>query len=482
MSGGPDSKPLCVDLDGTLIRTDMLWESVVGLLGKSPLAAFQIPLWLASGKANLKRKLADRVMPAADVLPYSEAVIAYAKAAKEQGRQVLLVTATETRLAEAVGEHLGFFDEVIGTTPERNLKGPNKARVLVERFGEKGFDYIGDTTADFPVWEAAGRAIVANASPQFVQQVERKIGSAEAVGTAQGGVAKAAIKALRPHQYAKNALLFVAPLVAHATGAEVWLQTLLAFVAFSLTASSVYVLNDLLDLDSDRRHHRKRNRPFAAAKLSIPFGLALCPAVMLSGLGIGFFLISPAFALALFGYLVLTTAYSFSLKRKMVVDVLMLASLFTYRVLSGGLAAEVELSFWLIAFSMFIFTSLALVKRYSELVTLKTGKVDKIPGRGYQADDLELVRSLGAGSGLVAILVFCLYMNSPKVVTLYTNPEGLWGVSLVLLYWILRVWFLAGRGQMHDDPIVFALRDRVSYMAGFATLMCLVIATTNWGF
>lgn len=480
MSSEPSKRPLCVDLDGTLIATDALWESFLLLLKAKPYAVPAVPLWLLGGKANLKQRLADRVLPNAAALPYREPVLELVKQAKSEGRLVWLVTASEQRIADRVGTHLALFDEVFGTSADLNLKGANKAKFLTDRFGEGAFDYIGDTDADFPLWKASGRALVANASPSMLAKAKATVGEAEAVGTRSGSKAKAIVKALRPHQWMKNILLFVAPLLGHVREIEVWLHVVVAFFAFSFVASSVYVLNDLLDLDSDRQHRTKKNRPFASGALSIPFGLVMFPLAMGSGVGLSLLLLPTAFTFALLGYLVLTTAYSVWLKRKLMVDVLMLASLFTYRVLSGGVAADVKVSFWLLAFSMFFFLGLAFVKRFSELVATMEKSVDKVPGRGYWVSDIDIIRSVGPASGLMAVLVFCLYMNTKEVVDLYPQPTALWGIAPILLYWIMRIWFLASRNQLHDDPVLFAARDKISIMAGILAVCCLVAAAVPW--
>ncbi|MEQ9495431.1 MAG: UbiA family prenyltransferase [Deltaproteobacteria bacterium] len=482
MSGDESKRPLCVDLDGTLIATDALWESFLLLIKAKPYAVPAVPLWLLGGKANLKQRLADRVLPDAAALPYREPVLERVRQAKSEGRQVLLVTASEQRIADRVGTHLELFDEVVGSNGDLNLKGSNKAKFLTERFGEGAFDYIGDTDADFPLWKASGRAFVANASSSMLAKAKAQVGEVEAVGTRSGSKVKAIVKALRPHQWMKNVLLFVAPLLGHIRDIETWVHVLIAFFAFSFTASSVYVLNDLLDLDSDRQHRTKKNRPFASGALSIPFGLLMFPLAMGSGIGLSLVFLPLKFTGALLGYLVLTTAYSVWLKRKLMVDVLMLASLFTYRVLSGGVAADVTVSFWLLGFSMFFFLGLAFVKRFSELVATMEKDVDKVPGRGYWVSDIDIIRSVGPSSGLMAVLVFCLYMNSPEVQSLYAQPTALWGIAPILLYWIMRVWFLASRNQLHDDPVLFAVRDKISIFAGFLAVGCLVAAAIPWPF
>jgi 4-hydroxybenzoate polyprenyltransferase len=474
------ARPLCVDLDGTLIASDALWESMLLLVKDRPWSTPLVPLWLLGGRARLKRELSDRVLPDPATLPYRPEVLGQIDAARRAGRQVLLVTASDQRIADRVGAHLGLFDEVIGSDGARNLKGREKARYLVERFGERGFDYLGDSSADLPVWQRSHTALAVTADPAVGALARGASTHAEVVELKRKSRARALAKALRPHQWMKNVLLFVAPVLAHIREPERLFLVLAAFAAFSLTASSVYVLNDLLDLEQDRQHRTKKNRPFAAGTLSIPLGLALFPAVMLGGVGISVLFLPPRFTLALLGYLVLTTLYSVYLKRKLIVDVLTLGGLFTYRVLAGGLALGVVVSFWLLAFSMFFFTGLAFVKRFSELIATQARDLEKVPGRNYWISDLQVVAAVGPSSGLMAVLVFCLYINSPEVQQLYAHPKVLWLICPVLLYWITRIWFLAGRNQLHDDPVLFAIRDRISYLAGAVTMACLMAATWTW--
>ncbi|MEM7679172.1 MAG: UbiA family prenyltransferase, partial [Myxococcota bacterium] len=335
-----DRRPLCVDLDGTLIATDMLWESFLLLLKSKPWLLLVVPVWFSQGKAKMKRRLVELVQPDPAALPYRPEVLAYITAAKDAGRPAHLVTASDQRLADRVQQHLQIFDEAIGSDGTTNLKGANKAALLESRFGRGAYDYVGDSSADAAPWEAAHTAIAVDPRSGIAQKARRANPRVEVITPKMQSTPKAMMKALRPHQWLKNVLLFVAPILAHRTELALWLQVLLGFVAFSLTASSVYILNDLLDLESDRQHRTKRHRPFAAGALSIPAGLALFPVVLLGGLVTSAVFLPWMFTAALIGYWALTTAYSFYLKRKMMVDVLTLAALFTYRVLSGGLAAR----------------------------------------------------------------------------------------------------------------------------------------------
>jgi 4-hydroxybenzoate polyprenyltransferase/phosphoserine phosphatase len=463
--------PLCVDLDGTLIATDLLWESIVALVRTRPMEAVFMPIWLLKGRANLKARLGERVAIDARLLPYRAQVVDYLRKEKDQGRRLVLATAADRRLAKAVADHLDLFDEVVASDDGRNLKGTEKLAALQERFGPAHFDYLGDSPADLPIWKGSNEALVVRTSPRLERQVNAVHPPSMVFNEGRGGP-KALVKALRPHQWAKNALVFVALITAHQIfELEPILKCCLAFLAFSFTASAVYILNDLLDLESDRRHVKKRFRPFASGAASIPTGVGLIAALLGAATTASMFL-PPSFTGWLIVYIALTTAYSAYLKRKLMVDVLCLASLYTLRIIAGGAAASIVISPWLMAFSMFFFLSLAFAKRYTEL-TAAEGSPDKIPGRGYWPLDLELIRSIGPTSGYLCVLVLCLYLNSPDVRVRYSRPEVLWLCCPILLYWISRIWFLAYREQLDDDPVAFALRDRISYASGFAMVAVL---------
>jgi len=455
---------LCVDLDGTLIDSDLLFESFLSAFRKAPWLVFQCVWWLAIGRARLKEELAKRAEVDAGTLPYRGEVVAFLRVERAKGRRLVLATASWCSLAEEVGRHLGLFDEVLATTRERNLKGERKAQLLVERWGEGGFDYVGDSLADVAVWRKARLAYVVGEGTRFRASLAEKVdlrSIARSESAADGHLAS--IRALRVHQWAKNLLILVPLFASHRMGdpALVGLAGL-ALLSFSLTASSAYLLNDLLDLRSDRAHPRKRLRPLASGQLSIPAGFLLCAATLVAGVAAAAFL--PAvFQATLAAYLALTLAYSFGLKRVAMLDVISLAGLYTLRIVAGGVAIGAPASFWLLAFAMFIFFSLALVKRYAELVSLEGDGIGAAPGRGYAGHDAEIVLSIGSASAMVSALVLALYINGETVRDLYSRPAVLWLLCPVLLYWVSRIWLLAARGQMHDDPVVFALRDKASY-------------------
>ena len=468
--------PLCVDLDGTLIHSDMLHESSLRLLGESPLSVFKIPFWLASGKAVLKRKLTDRLSFDPAALPYNQELIVWLRRQRAEGRCLVLCTASDYGVAEAIAAHLNLFDAVLASDGVVNLAGRHKAEALVARYGEKGFDYAGNSVADLPVWEHARRAVVVNASTSLQQEAEACVEIEEVFEAPAKGLGVWR-KALRVHQWLKNLLLFVPLFAAHRVGEpEMWPTLGLAFIAFSLCASSVYIANDLLDLESDRKHPRKCKRPFAAGVLPVWQGVVLAPLLLMVSLGLASF-VGGAFLPWLAGYFVLTCLYSFKLKQVVLVDCLMLAVLYTLRIVAGAAAVEMSLSFWLLAFSGFLFLSLAFVKRFAELqVQLLHGK-HKAAGRGYFTDDAPLVQMLGIVAGYAAVLVLALYLNSADVLRLYLAPEWIWGCVPVMLFWVSWVWLQAHRGQMHDDPLVFAVKDKASLMAGIAFSLFIVFGT-----
>jgi 4-hydroxybenzoate polyprenyltransferase/phosphoserine phosphatase len=469
------SVPLCVDLDGTLILSDLLLESTLALLKRNPLYLFMLPLWLLRGRAALKAAIASRVTLNPAVLPYNTEFVEWLASERRAGRNLWLSTAANEGLAAAVAAHLGLFDGVIASDGTVNLAGESKAARLVERFGERGFDYCGNERRDLMIWRHAHGAIVANASTSLEREAAQ---SAPVLHTfpARGHKARAAVRALRPHQWAKNALIFVPLLAAHGTrepGSII--AAILAAAAFCLGASSVYVLNDLLDLEADRAHPRKSKRPFAACDLSILEGFGLVPvlliiAVMLTAL------LPVKFGEVFATYYLVTVAYSFYLKGRVIVDALTLAGLYTLRIIAGAAATGVPLSFWLLLFSVFLFLSLAFVKRFAELDALRRRNLLRAEGRGYYVEDLGLLQSLGTSAGYLSVLVLALYINSPDIESLYRRPKWIWLLCVLMLYWISRVWMKAQRGEMHDDPVVFALKDHMSLAVGVLAAVAVAIA------
>lgn len=458
---------LAVDLDGTLIRSDMLFETFWAALSQRWTNIAVVFGALPVGRANLKRALDKLGTVDVAALPFNDDVVAYIRRWRDAGGRTVLVSAAEHRIVERVADHLGLFDEAYGSDGRVNLKGPRKAAFLSERFPE-GFAYIGDEDADYAIWEKSKRAITVDVHRSLRSRVDALAVESEHL-TTHGSHLRPLLRAIRPQQWLKNILVFLPLLAAHQLELMTLGQAALAFVAYSLVASSVYLLNDLLDLESDRAHPRKRARPFASGALPLSWGTALAPGLLLAGalvsLGLG-----PEFLAVMALYYIATTLYSFVLKRRLVVDICALASLYTLRIIAGGVATGIPLSVWLLAFSMFFFFSLAAVKRQAELVSNVAEGEHKAHGRGYMTSDLPLVANMAVASGYVSVLVMALYLNSPAVQILYTWTAPLWGICLVLLYWISRMVMLAHRGRMHDDPVVFAAQDRVSIVCACISL------------
>ncbi|PXV57250.1 4-hydroxybenzoate polyprenyltransferase [Dyella jiangningensis] len=452
--------PLCVDLDGTLIRSDLLVESALALLSRSPLSLFSMFGWLLGGKAHLKREIAKRTVLDAAHLPYNDEVVAWVRE-QQAVRPVVLCTASDAGLAETVAKHVGGFDAVLASDGERNLSGTQKAQALIDRYGERGFDYVGNAKVDLKVWKHARAAVTVEAGSSLRQAASR-VTTVDKRFELPGTSLRDWLKAFRVHQWIKNALVFLPMLAAHRLfDADAALATVLAFACFSLCASSVYITNDLLDLASDRQHHRKRQRPFAAGHLPLLAGPVVAIGLLLVSFGLAA-LLHEVFVAVLAGYYLLTSAYSLRFKRIVMLDVVVLATLYTSRIVAGTAAIHTKPSFWLLAFSMFLFLSLAMVKRFIELLSAqRAGKINA-SGRGYDVGDIPLVQSLGAASGYLSVLVLALYIDSPDSRALYHHPHYLWLLCPVLLYWVSRTWAIAHRGVMHDDPVVFAVTDRLS--------------------
>lgn len=453
--------PLCVDLDGTLIRSDILVESAFALIKANPVFLLFLPVWLLGGKSNLKQQIASRVDIAVNLLPYNQPFLAFLQSEYKSGRRLILVTATNEKYARQIADHLGIFSEVLASDDSNNLAGTNKLKELLQHYGKKGFDYAANAKVDLKIWPHSRYAILVNPEHGVQKQVEKQVPIIKQFTDTSTPIS-AMIKALRPHQWFKNILVFLPLFASHQLQSpNLFLNALLAFFAFSLCASSVYLLNDLLDLPSDRLHPRKKNRPFASGQASLLYGAALIPGLLISAFLMSL-LLPFQFFLVLAVYYAITLGYSLRFKSIVLFDVLVLAGLYTMRVIAGGAATEVTPSFWLLAFSMSIFLSLALVKRYTELLVMQDTGQEKNHARGYQTGDLNVLMSLGTASGYMAIVVLAFYINSIDIRKLYAYPELFWLLCPLLLYWISRLWLGASRNKIHDDPLVFALRDRVS--------------------
>ncbi len=479
-----DDLPLVTDLDRTLCRSDTLHDALVMLLFARPALALRLPRWLRAGKAAFKAELADRLVPDPALLPYDEAVIEMLRKARREGRRTALVSASDHRVVAAVAAHLGLFDDVIGTGSDgdtRNLSHQAKADRLVALYGARGFDYIGDSTADLPVWARARGALAVRPDRRLQAAASRDGIALQPIGEGPTGCWSAMrprLRSLRPHQWVKNLLVFLPVLAAHQPASLA--VALIAFIAFSLTASAVYIINDLTDLAADRAHKRKRYRPLASGALPVGEALVMASALFLGAIVIAALLAPPAFLLVLSVYVIATFAYSLWIKRKLLVDVVALSGLYTLRIVAGAVAAGIVLSPWLLGFSMFLFFSLAAIKRQAELTDSGLDGQEAVPGRAYAGTDLPVIRSMAVTSGQAAVLVLALYVSSDDVVQLYASPSLLWLVCPILFYWISRMVLVTHRGHMTDDPIVFAARDWRSLLAAGLMAM-LVFGAIFWG-
>lgn len=456
-------KPLVADLDGTLIRTDLMMEGLVKIAAARPYKLFFLAATLVSkGKAAFKARVADLAPIDYATLPFTQEFVAYLKKEKAENRRLYLASAADQRYARGVAGHLNLFDGVFASDGKVNLSGAKKAEALCKAFGKQGFDYAGNDQCDLAVWARANKAVAVNCPPSLRKALGRLHPDHASIAPSSFHFGDY-LRAVRVHQWCKNLLLFLPMFAAHAWSLVNIQLLCVAFLSFSLVASGVYVINDLIDLPFDRRHAAKRARPFACGKIPIKNGLLLIPALLLAGLATGAG-ISAGFAGILCGYFALTLAYSISFKQKPLVDVFVLTGLYSVRVIAGAMAVRVPLSSWFIAFAMFLFLSLALVKRLTELKKYENHARGFAPGRGYRPEDAGFIQTLAGAAGYSSVIVFSLYVNSEAVVLLYRHPKWLWLICMMLLYWISRMLFLASRGHLPDDPVVFTLKDPVSHV------------------
>jgi len=465
------SLPLCVDLDGTLVRSDMLFEGILALATDLSLYRALLRLWTGN-RASFKRDIAASAAIDPSLLPYNEAVLTYLREQRALGRPLVLVTAADSSIAEAIAAHLGLFQEVIASDGRRNLKGPQKAEVLLERFGQNGFSYMGDSRADLCVWQFAASGVVVNASGSTVTAA-RRLTHIEAT-LDRKPVLQGLVQAMRPHQWVKNLLVFVPLFV---SGAELtvsaFITSILAFAAFCCTASGIYLLNDLADLNADRRHSRKRTRPFASGALPLKVGMAAAPMLIAIGAILGQLAhILPIVAV----YCAVSVGYSVKLKESPLVDVFMLAALYSLRLVGGGEATDHRVSLWLLAFSSFLFLSLALVKRVGELEATSVNGGDQIGRRGYQPTDTIILQMFGCGCSVASSLVLALFIQSEATAEHYASPVLLWALVPLALFWQCRIWLSTARGYMNDDPIVYAARDWVSWVVASVAITVVIAA------
>ncbi|MGA2796705.1 MAG: UbiA family prenyltransferase [Thermoguttaceae bacterium] len=474
------ARVLFIDLDGTLIRTDLLHEAALVLFKQSPWLLFRAILRLAQGRAAFKRAISEAVSPETRQLPFREEVLEFIVEQRSLGRKVVLATAADSAWARSIADELGVFDGILASDGESNLKGAAKLEAIQAYCREHGcaeFDYLGDSRADLPIWREARGAYLVAPSGRLLRKVHEFAEPAAILG-ARKSTTRSVLAALRSQQWVKNVLVFVPLVTSHNLFRfPMAMAAAAAFVCFCLCASAVYILNDLADINADRLHTAKRKRPFASGALPISWGLPLAGGLLTLGFALSALALPAAFSAVLAVYFATTCAYSFFVKRIAMLDVLTLAGLYTIRVLGGGTATGIAVSEWLMAFSMFLFVSLAFAKRYAELERILRVNEGTASGRGYHTSDIGIIESMGPASGYIAVLVLALYVNGEQMKSLYRNPWPLWLVCPVLMYWISRVWIKAKRGELPEDPIVFALRDRVSLYLGVIVGVLLVAAS-----
>lgn len=479
--------PLIIDLDGSLCRTDTLHETVLGLIAEEPLTLAHLPGWAAKGKEYFKQKVSDRKLLDPALLPYDEKVLALIHTARAEGQPIALVSAAQQQQVDAVATHLGLFDEAIGTNGAAghsaglgNLRGEAKARLLVDRYGEGGFDYLGDSVTDLPVWKAARKSYGVRLSKDTRQAASTaNLQLTRLDDTEQGWPVRALIRACRPHQWAKNLLILLPVLTAQDLSRLP--AALLAMLCFSLTASAIYIINDLIDLPSDRIHPRKQMRPFASGAASAVQGLAVSGGLLVLAVFLATLFLPADFLAILLLYLVATSAYSLWIKRKMMVDVIGLATLYTLRIVAGAAATGIALSPWLLVFSMFLFFALATIKRQAELEDLAQRGLERSSGRNLITADLPILQAMSISAAQAAVLVFALYAHDPAVQDAFGSPGLLLLICPVLFLWLGRMQLMTRRGYMNDDPIVFTIKDRVSLACGVIMLVIFAIAARGHG-
>ncbi|WP_066269315.1 UbiA family prenyltransferase [Hydrogenophaga palleronii] len=467
----PDHSPLYVDLDGTLTPSDTLHESAMLFVRRNPLNLLRMLAWLPLGKARFKQRLADAVRPAPEHLPYHEPFLQYLRDEHARGRPLVLASAADARIVRDVASHLAIFDDSLGSNAPGEADGVNLSRgnkraaidAHAKAHGHDHWAYAGNSRDDLEVWSGSAEAVAVNTPAGVLDTLQRTHPQAR-VFEREPLSLKTVLRAIRLRQWSKNGLLFVPLLAAHSLNPQLWGAVLMAFVAFGLCASATYLVNDLLDLPNDRTHRIKRHRPLASGAIGIPAAVALGTVMLVLAFVIAV-AVSPGFAWMLLAYTATTLAYSIYLKRLALIDVLVLSSLYTLRIGAGAVASGVDLSNWLLAISIFLFLSLALVKRCAELEELEDDNAVLAPGRGYQARDLASLRAMGMASGFLAVLVLALYIDSQNSQKLYAHPDWLWAAAPVLLLWVMRIWLKTGRRELHgEDPLQFALKDPFSWI------------------
>lgn len=453
--------PLCVDLDGTLVGTNTLFEAAIAAIKQHPANILAIIASLLKGKAAVKHAIGLNTSIDASLLPYNTTLITWLTSQRTHGRHLILATASDEAIADAVAKHLGIFDEIIASTPKHPVSAHGKYAILKHKFGNKGFAYAGNSHADLAVWQHASSAILVNTDERVTAQVRTAIPVEAEFPRTQRASIKTWLKTIRVHQWIKNLLIFTAPITAHRLfESDVFSNSLTAFISFSFLASSVYILNDLLDIPSDRLHPTKRLRPIASGAIQLSHAAVVGCVAACAGIAIAVALLPMKFISILLTYFIVTAAYSLRLKKIPYVDILILSGLYVLRIVAGGKATGIPTSNWLFLFAAFMFVSLGIAKRVTELTRTETAA-----GRGYTAKDRNILIPIGVTTGILACGVLALYTQSATVSRLYTSPAGLVLIVPVVALWLARMWKHAIAGSLHDDPVLFAAKDKVSYAA-----------------
>jgi 4-hydroxybenzoate polyprenyltransferase len=466
--------PLVVDLDGTFYKTDSLWEGFFQLIHTQPHRIAAVLHILFSGnKVQLKQYLAPYSLRTLDSWPLNTPVYAYMQGAQSNGRPLYLATGADISIAEAVSRKLGCFEGVLATSGDVNLKGEVKAEKLRKMFGEKCFDYIGNSLDDLPVWATCREAVVMSMSQSLRAKVVQINPRCRMLEVASPPLPAVYMQAARLGQWLKNILVAVPLLLSHKFTLPVFLVISAAFFSFSLCASAFYIVNDLLDLTSDRRHATKKGRPFASGILHPAHGLALAGLLLVVSLSIAL-LLSGEFFAVIACYALLTLLYSGIFKAHLILDAVCLGILYTLRIAAGVAALQADMSSWVLGFSFFIFLGLAFIKRLAEIQ--RSAAFEQLPGRSYRFSDGSVIECMAAASGFSALIILSLYIDSINAVRLYTTPQFLWVLCPVILYWYCRLLVLTHRDEMHDDPVFFVIRDRASIACGVVTLFVILYA------
>lgn len=472
------SLPLCVDLDGTLINGDLLWEGFLQLLKSSPLAMLFLPFWFAfGGLAHLKHQIALNSSLDPGTVRYNDELLGFLRTEHRRGRKLVLVTAADQQLAEKIAAYTGVFDEIYGTGDGVNLKGKRKAALLEQLFGPRGFEYAGNSSSDIHIWKIASAA--------YVVGDEKRVERASSVTTVlrifpvRRNSPANWLAALRLRHWSKNLLMLAPLLLAHRLTIHSLVLTLAGVLLFGVCSSGIYIINDLLDLHSDRAHPWNNKRPFASGQLSVPSGLISAGALLAFSLA-GAWIMNWRFLISLALYALTAILYSLRLKRIPILDVFVLSSFYTFRIWAGALISSVPLSLWFMAFSLFFFLSLAMAKRYSELVHAADQADSGISGRSYRAADRELLMNIGMASCFSAIVILSLYVHSAEISVLYRKPEFMLLICPLILYWTCRIWLKAHRGELNEDPVTLAITDPVSYLVALIGLIVILASLSHF--